>query len=192
MRETLRPILKTLPLLILVFAHTSAGADDLALFYGAGPQPGSDQRNSLAGVEYTFYSFERSSRQHIQVGVSYATWRTGAGSSHTVHAVSVYPQLTFYSGRTSKIVNAMPEGVLPFFFMRMLGPMYISEKSLGLRNQARHFSFHAQHGAGLLFETKWSAKGFAHFSWRHISNANLFSPNDGIDVPFVVTVGFRH
>lgn len=175
-----------------MFMHTNAWADDFALFYGAGPQPGSEQRNKLAGIEYTFFSYERSSRQQIQVGVSYATWSTSAGSIRTVHAISVYPQLTFYPNRTSRIANAMPEGVLPFFFTRMLGPMYISEKSLGLRNQARHFSFHAQLGVGVLFETKGEAKGFAHFSWRHISNAGLFDPNDGIDVPLVLTVGIRY
>jgi hypothetical protein len=178
--------------LIVTLVHcTASHADELALFGGAGPQAGSDQRNRVVGFEYSFFTYERSQRQQLQVGVAYARYETNANPSEELHVVSVFPQLTFYPPKTSRLAQAMPKGVLPYFYTRMLGPAYISQSSLGEREQANHFAFHAQIGAGFVFESEKGRQVVAHVSWRHLSNANLFSPNDGIDVPVVLTFGVR-
>ena len=168
-----------------------AQADEFAVFLGSGPQAGSDQRNEVIGFEYSFYTWERSERQQLQVGVAYASYETNAGGNSQLRVLSVFPQLTFYPPKSSRLALAMPNGVLPYFYTRMLGPAYISESSLGERNQANNFAFHAQIGAGFLFTSESGRQVVTHVSWRHLSNANLFSPNDGIDVPFVLTFGVR-
>jgi len=182
-------------LLSLVFVFLLPGAlraDEVALIYGQGPQAGSQQRNRVLGLEYAFYTFERSDRQHLQVGVAYTRLRTNAASFNEMYVVSVFPQLTFYPPATGSLALSMPQGLQQFFYALILGPAYISATALGERRQARHFAFHAQIGTGVVFESRRGHKLIAHVSWRHLSNANLDSPNDGIDVPLVLTFGIRY
>jgi hypothetical protein len=171
---------------------TGVRADEVSMYFGAGPQPGSDQRNEIDGIEYSFYTLERSSRQHIQIGVSYSRLRTNVNPANEVRAVSVYPQLTFYPSMTSRIRQHMPSRARPFFFARMLGPTYVSESSLEDRQQAGNFSFHAQLGAGVGIELRGGRQAILTMSWRHFSNANIASPNDGFDFPFTITAGIKY
>lgn len=166
-------------------------ADEVSVFFGSGAQPGSEQRNTIGGIEYSFYTFARSARQHLQVGVSYSRWHSNSGAPQTLHSISVYPQLTFFPSSSSWVARSIPNRAKAFLFARMLGPTYISEPSLGERKQAGNFSFHAQLGAGLNLETRTGQQTLVTLSWRHLSNARLARPNDGIDVPLVVTLGVR-
>jgi len=167
-------------------------ADETSLLFGSGPQAGSDQRNQIVGLEYSFYTFERTPQQHLQIGVSIARMQTNLESSRELTAISVYPQLTFYPRESSRIARSMPDRMSPFFFTRMLGPAYISESTLGQRKQANHFAFHAEIGAGFAIRMQGGRSALIRISWRHISNANLSSPNDGIDVPFTISLGVRY
>jgi hypothetical protein len=173
--------------LALAAACGPACADELIFNIGAGSQPGSDQRNKTWGVDYSFHRFERSERQHIEIGVSYTSLRTNGSGNDSLVALSVYPQITLYPSKTSKIMAHSPKWAQPFFFVRALGPSYISDNSLGTREQAEHFAFQAQVGVGAVI----NEKGLVTFSWKHFSNAELFQPNDGIDVPFVISAGMR-
>jgi hypothetical protein len=168
-----------------------ARADEVLFSVGSGPQRFSDQRNRVGSVDYSFYTWKRSMRQHLQVGVAYTRLTTNASSNSDMYAISVYPQLTFYPPATSKIALAAPSRTTPFFFVRALGPSYISANALGDRQQEKHFAFQAQIGAGVLIEYREGREIHLSVSWKHFSNANLFSDNDGIDVPFVFTFGVR-
>jgi hypothetical protein len=181
-----------LPITLLSFPFTESPADELSLLLGSGPQAGSEQRNEVAGVEYGFYTLQRSARQHLQIGVSYSRFQSNKGPPGSMYAVSIYPQLTFYPSPTSKIARSMPSRIGPYFFVRMLAPTYISESTLGERNQANHFAFLAEVGAGITVDLPKGRHALINVTWRHISNANLSSPNDGIDVPFTVKIGVRY
>jgi len=173
--------------LSLASLYRTAWADDILVNVGAGPQPGADQRNETWGLDYSFYQLKRSDRQHIEVGVSYTSLRTnGPGNGSTV-ALSVYPQITLYPAKTSRIAARSPAWAEPFFFARALAPSYISENGLGSRQQAEHFAFQAQVGVGVIV----NSRAVFTVSWKHFSNANLYDDNDGIDVPLVVNVGVR-
>jgi len=172
---------------LLASLYRTACADDILVSVGAGPQPGADQRNRTAGFDYSFYRFERSSRQHIEVGVSYTSLRTNAPGSDDIVTVSVYPQVTFYPAKTSRITRRSPAWAEPFFFVRALGPSYISDNRLGSRQQAEHFAFQAQVGVGMVV----NSRAIVAVSWKHFSNAGIYDDNDGIDVPLVVNVGVR-
>lgn len=167
-----------------------SSADQALVTFGAGPQPGSDQRHATAGVDYSFYSLRRSERQHLLVGISYTRLQANLDSNDDMYAVSVYPQLSLFPSTASRISSWFPNKVRPFFFVRALGPSYISESRIGGRRQSRHFSFQAQVGAGVLLGRPGQKRGILAVSWKHFSNANLYSENDGIDVPLVVNLGF--
>jgi hypothetical protein len=176
-----------LAILGLLALGNTASAGDLLVSYGAGPQRYTDQRNETFGIDYNFRRFERSARQHIDVGVSYTRLSTNTATNNSLYAISVYPQLTFWPTGTSKVGRHSPPWAEPFFFVRALGPTYISENTLGTRKQAHHFSLQAGIGVGALVKKKTMLM----VSWKHFSNANLFSDNDGFDVPLVLYVGVR-
>jgi len=76
--------------------------------------------------------------------------------------------------------------------VRALGPTYISEKQLGVREQGKHFCFLAQAGVGLHVPVSKEDYFTIALSNRHFSNAGFFDPNDGIDLPFVLNIGMTY
>jgi hypothetical protein len=168
-----------------------AAADELLLTLGQGAQPGADQRNETVGVDYSFHRFERSARQHIDVGVSYTRLTTNVADNRSLYALSIYPQITLYPSKTSRVAARSPSWAEPFFFVRALAPTYISDSTLGSRRQADSLSFQAQVGVGVLLKPGAARRTVVAVSWKHFSNADLYTDNDGIDVPLVISVGMK-
>jgi hypothetical protein len=158
-------------------------ADELLLSWGGGAQPRGSQDNRQQAIDYSFYAVDRSSRSRLSLGVSYTRITMDAGSQRTAHVLSLYPQLTLIP--TSAALDGF------YFYVRALGPSYLSENVFGTRRQANHFTFQAQAGIG--YEQVLTARQtlLVQLSWKHFSNANLFSANDGIDLPLVLSLGLR-
>jgi opacity protein-like surface antigen len=174
---------------LVALLSSAVHADEVLVTAGRGPQPGSDQRNETVGLDYSFYRYERSARQHVTVGVSYTRLTTNAPDQSSLYAVSVYPQITFFPSATSRIAALSPRWARPFFFVRALGPSYISSSTLGSRRQADSLAFQAQVGVGVQLNPGADRRGVVAVSWKHFSNADLYRDNDGIDVPLVINVG---
>ncbi len=170
--------------LLLIFSMkvTAKDTNFMSVNVGYGPQPSAEvsQRNYTVGLDYEFYRYKRSEKQWLSLGVGYSYVGTDYEHDRSLHAVSLYPQLTLLT---------TPYGEWqPWFFVRALAPTYLSEKNLGTRTQAKHFAFQAQVGLGLSHQpSKWNLA----FSYKHFSNANLYQPNDGIDIPLVFNFGKR-
>jgi hypothetical protein len=184
--------------LALAFAVTTlAGADALAvenelqITAGGGPQDGSSQSHKSVGVDYSFFRHIRSRRQHLQIGASYTYIEADTDQHDTMHAISIYPQLSLYPTAEGRFAQLFPPWADPFFFVRALGPTYISTNQLGDREQANNFAFQAQVGVGLLLNYGSGRRGIVSLSWKHFSNANLFDDNDGIDLPVVLSIGLK-
>ncbi len=176
---------------MLLMIPLSGNADELILTYGGGPQESSHQNNRTAGVDFTFYKHERSQRQHIFIGVSYSYLSTDTATNDQIHAFSIYPQVSLFPDADGKLAGAFPEWADPYFFVRALSPSYISANRLGDREQANHFAFQAQVGVGLRLDFGREREGTVSLSWKHFSNANLFSDNDGMDFPIVLSLGIK-
>ncbi len=171
-------------------------ADELHLNFGGGPQVGSDttdssgsQINYTAGIDYSFYRYDRSPRSSFIIGASYTYMGANSMEFDQIHALSLYPQLSMYPSATSWVHKLVPGDGEPFFYVRALGPSYISANRLGERRQAKNFAFQAQLGIGALYKLQNDRQASISISWKHFSNANLFSENDGIDLPVVLNFG---
>jgi len=170
--------------MLLVHASSVAALPEKELMFnlGYGPQPSGHvtQRNFTTGVDLSFFRYQRSPRQWLSLGISYSYLASDAEQHRSLHAVSLYPQLTLLSEQYQQWQ--------PWFFVRALGPTYLSEKQLGSRQQAKHFAFQAQVGIGAThLASQWQVA----LSYKHFSNANLDSPNDGFDIPLVFNFGKR-
>lgn len=168
-----------------------ATAEELLFSFGGGPQPGSSQNNWSASIDYNFYRFERSHRQHFLIGASYTYIRSNAATNDEMYAISIYPQVSLYPEKGSWAYSISPRWAEPFFYFRALGPSYISSNTLGDRRQENNFAFQAQIGVGVKIKSRNDTETIIALSWKHFSNANLFDNNDGIDFPVVLNVGIR-
>lgn len=168
-----------------------AAADELLFSFGGGPQPGSSQNNWSVSLDYNFYRFERSPRQHILIGTSYTYIKSDSAGDDDMYAVSIYPQVSFYPERGSWAYSKTPGWAEPFFYFRALGPSYISSNKLGDRQQAHNFAFQAQIGVGAVVKTRKDTEVIVALSWKHFSNANLYDDNDGIDLPLMLNIGIK-
>ena len=159
---------------------------ELSLNTGGGQQPHAKQLNRAHGIDYHFYRFARSDRQHLLIGASYTYVEANHDNNaldNSLYAISIYPQINLY-------LNQQGWGQ-PYFFVRALGPSYLSDNRLGERQQDNHFAFQAQVGAGAYLNLGRGRRGSATISWKHFSNANLFSDNDGIDLPLMLNLGLE-
>jgi lipid A 3-O-deacylase len=183
---------------VMMCCSVAIQADELIFNFGGGPQVGSDvsgnssrQTNYTVGVDYNFYHYERSERSSFVIGASYTYLGTNTDNNDQIHAVSIYPQLSLYPSVESWVNKLVPGNGAPFFYVRALGPSYISANQLGSRRQANHFAFQAQLGIGATYRLKSDQQASFAIAWKHFSNANLYDDNDGIDLPIVMTFGVR-
>ena len=176
---------------LLSLMPMAALAAELSLTLGGGQRVNSAQGNQTLGVDYSFFEHRRSERQTIDVGVSYTYMRTDAGSGDEMYAISIYPQLTLHPKAGGWIHERLPEAMSAFFFVRALGPSYLSNRKLGRREQSEHFGFQAQVGVGMRFTLGSERRGAVSLSWKHFSNANLFPENESFDFPIVLSLGLR-
>ena len=121
--------------LLVALCTGSIEAKELILTVGAGTQPHADQHNRSVGVDFGFYRYERSPRQHLQIGVSYTMVHTDTDEHSKLWAVSVYPQLSLHPEADGRFRKLFPGWASPHFFVRALGPSYLSEKQLGEREK---------------------------------------------------------
>jgi len=189
---------RLLGLLVLLLVGGESAADEVFFNFGGGPQFGSDQRtdnsgqvNHTAGIDYSFYRHNRSARSALLIGMSYTYMGANSTEFDRIHAVSIYPQLSLYPTPGSWVNNILPGDAEPYFFVRALGPSYISANRLGARQQSRNFAFQAQIGVAANMRLSGGRQATFALSWKHFSNANLFSDNDGIDLPLVLNFGIK-
>ena len=64
--------------LIVLLIPFPGNANELILTHGGGSQISSSQENRTLGVDFAFYRYERSPRQHLLIGVSYTYMSTDA------------------------------------------------------------------------------------------------------------------
>lgn len=169
-------------LLLLLSAAANGQSADLWLYAGGGKQLHTDnQHNQLYGVDVNMLHYRYSDIQTWSLGAGITKLRADNGAIRELIAVSIYPQLTL------KLPTAA--GIKPFFFVRALGPTYLSERGLGERRQAYSWAFQSQVGVGAYVgETgQWTTS----VSFRHYSNADTGKPNEGIDGVLVLTLGHR-
>lgn len=67
------------------------------------------------------------------------------------------------------------------------GPSVMSSYNLGYQEQGSKFIFNDYVGIGVQFgqHNEWELS----LVWRHLSNADLYKPNNGYDVPFTFILG---
>ncbi|MEX0333368.1 acyloxyacyl hydrolase [Vibrio tubiashii] len=174
--------------LFCVFASKVNASDDLRqlnIGIGHGPQAGKyvdAQKNSNLDINYTFQSkrFESNPNVEFRMGVGYSYLTTNIEQNSKLHVVTVLPSIRY---------NFEPNENFQTYIGVAAGPSLMSGNQLGYQEQGSHFLFndYITIGAYLGKNKDWEVS----WSWRHLSNADMFLPNPGIDVPFSFSLGKR-
>jgi lipid A 3-O-deacylase len=163
-----------------------ASAQDIrriAVGVGHGPQWVSDtiqQHNSVIDVNFFFkeYSIPRLGRSSLLLGVGYSYLWTNEDINRDNHVISLIPAYRYYFEISEKI---------KMFVHLAAGPSVMSSNYLGYQEEGSKFIFNDYVGLGVRFgqHNEWELS----FVWRHLSNADLYKPNNGYDVPFTFILG---
>ncbi len=170
-----------LALAFFVWAGGRSDGGELLVGAGYGEQVGLDsfdQNNAVVDVLYDFYEIDRYHfRLSLGAGVS---WLWNDFDDQEVYIGSLFPTLRYFFGES--------EQFKPYAFVTT-GFSYINEPGLGHQLLGGYFAFNDFFGVGTYMgaERTWSMN----LCWRHISNAGIFKPNQGIDIPLCVLVGRR-
>lgn len=156
-----------------------ARGDELLIGTGYGKQSGNplvSQNNAVIDVIYDFYG-TRWKEWGLSLGAG-ASWLWNDQDKHEVFITSLVPTLRWYFQES--------DSLRPYLFAST-GFAYMTEPRLGGQVLGGYFAFNDFFGLGTYcgHELKWNVS----VCWRHISNAGLFDPNDGIDIPLCVMVG---
>ena len=169
--------------LLYLTATLVTQGDQLNIGLGHGPQVGPNvdyQENSVVDVNYTFYNsfFGKTDRWEFRVGAGYSYLWTNVEENSHVNVISIPLTLRWYFKESTYFKP---------YLNATAGPSLMSSKSLGYQEQGSRFIFNDYFGVGTYVgkEKVWELS----WSWRHLSNALLFPPNPGFDVPFTFSVG---
>jgi len=172
--------------ILSVLAVPSASAQDIrriAVGAGHGPQwieNASQQHNSVIDVNFFFkeYPIPILGRSSLLIGVGYSYLWTNEDINRDNHVISLIPAYRYYFEISEKI---------KMFIHLAAGPSLMSSCNLGYQEQGSKFVFNDYFGFGMRFgqNNEWELS----LVWRHLSNAGLYQPNDGFDVPITFMLG---
>ena len=150
---------------------------------GYGPQALDNwdgQFNGVVDISYTFFESGRHSGWQFLCGIGYSYVFTNVDHNEDVHVFSVLPSVRY---------NLKQRGTVTPFLEVTIGASYMSDTQLGNREQGSYFNFNDFFSIGMRFgkNEEWEFS----YSWRHLSNGNLFDPNPGWDIPFTFHLGRR-
>jgi hypothetical protein len=150
---------------------------------GYGPQWSNNtvqQNNSVIDLNFFFAELPipRLGPSTLLMGLGYSYLWTDEAINTDNHVVSLLPAYRY----------TFPEFKgIQWFIHVASGPSIMSSKNLGQQEQGSKFIFNNYIGIGARFGKKhqWELS----YTWRHLSNADIFKPNNGFDVPFYFSLG---
>jgi hypothetical protein len=154
---------------------------ELMLGAGYGEQVGNNasQKNGVLDIFYNFYTKDFGNLEFsLGAGGSYV-WTEGREDDHLLIA-TLLPSIRYHFNTKTAFH--------PFIFLGA-GPSIMSDEDLGYQESGGRFTFNDFVGIGMRFgaEQQWTMQ----YCYRHISNAGVYTPNDGFDIPFCFMVGHR-
>jgi hypothetical protein len=115
----------------------------------------------------------------LLLGLGYTYLWTDADVNRDNHVISFLPAYRYYFSGSKKF---------QIFIHLAAGPSFMSSKQLGEQEQGSSFIFNDFIGVGVRWgrHREWELM----CAWRHLSNADLFKPNNGFDVPLSLSLGY--
>ena len=182
-----KKVLLTLLAVLAVFSYHSVYAweHEVSAGYGWGEEFDEDYHNSVfifGGKFYKFPKIDDTLIATIDGSIAQLHADTDEYKNIITAAVSLALRAYFADPDVHKIRP---------YLTASFGPAYISDKQFGERQQGSNFLLQSILGGGIEFGLKNQRSIDVNLYLLHYSNAGLASPNEGFDVPFVLSIGYQ-
>jgi hypothetical protein len=172
-----------LALALIISGPVFAWSHEISLGYAI-PSMESDQVYSHSGVYlngnfYSYHSVDRSLLFTLNASTGY--WTASSEQDNHVMTLAVQPTFRVYFS------HQMMHYARPYLLVGY-GPAYLSNKKLGTKEQGAHFAFQGDIGGGIELGKNYKGLDIS-LRMVHFSNADLFTPNQGFDFLYVLSIG---
>ncbi len=176
---------KILPIILLLFLYSQCGLaweHELSVGYGGGQEIDENYSNTLFVINAKVYKFPDIDQTLIATIDTSASWlHANTADNNSLFSASVALALRGY------FINPHYHMIKPYLEVSS-GPAYISKHKLGDQTQGGLYVLQSTLGGGIEF-TKIRGLDL-NFHFAHYCNAGLYTPNQGFDFPFIVSIGY--
>lgn len=175
----------TIILLAFSISPASAWRSGISAGYGYGQEVGANYDNSGFYAQAILYRFNKIDQYLIfMIDTSIGFWHASTMNNNRLVALALSPAFRAY------FVNPETHRVRPYLQISF-GPSYFSNKILGTQAQGSHFLFQSTLGGGIEFKLNQKNQALDLSGMLiHYCNAGLYRPNEGTDIPIVITLGY--
>jgi opacity protein-like surface antigen len=180
MKISLKPLFISIGV-ALYSSSTFAWDHGVTIGYGYAKELGESYINKGFLLDMTLYKIQADSKLDFSLKASTAYWKAGTTDNNTLFTAGIGIGARAYFTRTAWISP---------YIHASISPSYISAKKFGNKEQGSHFVFQDTFGFGVEIGPPNGNKIDINYMFIHYSNANLFTPNNGYDIPAVVNIGY--
>lgn len=175
--------LKTLlAIAILLLSHSAmAWEHGIDFGYGYGKELNTDYVNKGYFLNLIFYRLPIDSKLDLNLQGSTAFWKAGTATHNKLYTVGLGIGFRAYFTRS---------GWLSPYIAASVSPSYISTKQFGEKRQGSLFAFQDTVGFGFEVGPQGGHKLEISYMFIHYSNAGFSQPNNGYDIPMVISIGY--
>ena len=170
---------------LLVSSSVYAWQHEVSAGYGFGQEPTENYNNNAFVLSGKFYKFPKIDDDLIA---------TIEGSVSNLHADTAQHNNASMAdvalGLRAYFFNPDLHEVSPYLGISA-GPAYLFDRFLGNQEQGAHIAIQATLEGGVEFKLKHDQGIDLNLHFLHYSNAGMFNPNQGFNVPYVLSIGYQ-
>lgn len=170
-------------LLFFLYSQSSlAWEHELSFGYGGGQEIDEDYTNTLFVINAKVFKFPDIDQTLIATIDTSVSWlNANTPDNNSLFSAAVALALRGY------FINPHYHIIKPYLEVSS-GPAYISKHKLGDQTQGGLYVLQTNLGGGIEFAKIRGLDLNLHFA--HYCNAGLYTPNQGFDFPFIVSIGY--
>lgn len=157
---------------------------EVAIGYGTGQEVEQTYNNSGIELSGKLYKFPKINNTLLAtIDATLGQWWTDTSDHDHLTTAALSLALRGY------VVNQDAHGVRPYI-TASFGPTYLSDTQFGAQVQNTHVAFQSLLGVGMeIGDNKHSID--INFHMDHFCNAGLAAPNEGINIMYIVSIGYQ-
>ncbi len=169
-------------ILLIYNENCLAWQHEISMGYGGGQEIDEDYSNTLFFIGAKIIKFPEIDQTLIATIDANVSWLHASTPDHnSLWSAAVTPTLRGY------FINPHYHDINPYLEVSS-GPAYISKHQLGNQVQGGLYILQSTLGGGIEFGKIHNLDLNLHFA--HYCNAGLYTPNQGFDFPFIVSLGY--
>lgn len=165
--------------------RAEAWTHEISVGFGWGQEIGANYENNAMVLNGTFYKFNKiDNTLFATLDGTLAQLMSATPTHNTVVTAAISLGFRAY------FQNPDFHKIRPYLGISF-GPAYLSQTQLGTQRQGAHYDFQSTLGGGIEFAASQTQNLDVSLHLIHYCNAGLARPNEGFDIPFLLSIGYQ-